>query len=504
MKLFFAAVIALVLIATNAIAKPQTDTDWNWSGDSSCGHPRSDSVQWLTEGDRRFVRFQLRDGDIGKCPTDNDPAHSAKYGKPYSERTEWAGHAFYDDGRLYHISFDVRFVQGFDQDQLTATFFQIKDCPTSRVPVMAKLGGWHKSTGGRAKMGFSLGTQSDNPQYYSQFLNNDPVDNEWHHIDAYYQTGERHSLSVELDGVSILPKTEFANVFDCGRPRFHIGIYRSGDENGNSHSIVDYDRILIEPIASIPPSASVEEAYSPFKGLFRPSGAANGEWNCSEDYIGQEGGALAILDGYFEGVENRCKLAKPKLLESGGTQFDAECSAEGTEYLDDLVLFKTNNGIKFIRNGYTVYWKRCPAPQKTSTGAPSIAEPSNGKWTFGGRQGVYESGTSDRDGNSVTFVCNDIGQNGGLYIELAGKPIVGGSVEIDIDGRRFDMSAWTDDGKINTECSACQSTYTALWNASAAGNTMTITSRDGQSAIFSLRGSRAALGDTACAPDDGF
>lgn len=497
MKFLIPALAALLMIATTASASPETDTDWNWSGDSSCGFPRSDSVQWIEEEGRRFVRFQLRDGDIGLCPTDNDPEHGEEYGKPYSERAEWSGPAFQNDGRRYHISFDVRFVQGFDQDQLTATFFQIKDCPTSRVPVMAKLGGWHKDTGGRAKFGFSLGTLSDNPQYHGQFINTDPVDNMWHRIDAYYQTGESHSLSVELDGMVVLPLTEFANVFDCGRPKFHIGIYRAGDEDGNSHSIVDYDRIRIDPISD-------DEALSPFVGLFKPIGSLGADWSCRVEDIGQEGGALAIRDGFFEGVENSCELTNPSPVDRGGVHFDAVCSAEGTEYTEEITLSETNNGIRLIRNDRTNYWSRCEGSPSVLTATTSDTQPSNGEWTYGGRQGVYESATSDANGNSVIFTCDDLGENGGLYIDLAGQPIDGGGVNIDIDGRDFGFPVWADGGKVNTECSACQSNYTALWEATAAGNVMTINSDSGLYATFSLRGSRAALGDTACLPDDGF
>lgn len=232
-------------LASLADASPQTDTDWNWSGEPNCEHPRSDSAQWMLQGERQFVRFQLRDGDIGGCPTDNDATHSDAFDKPYSERAEWTGDAFTERDATYHISFDVRFVQGFEQDQLSATFLQIKDCPNSRVPVQVKLGGWKKATGGRAKMAFSLGPQSDGGEYFSQFLSRDPVDNRWHRIDAFFSTGNTHSFELQLDGSTILPRTEFPDFFECGRPRLHIGIYRSGDLAGNAHSIVDYDNLQI-------------------------------------------------------------------------------------------------------------------------------------------------------------------------------------------------------------------------------------------------------------------
>lgn len=254
-----AAFLITVLVAVSACMAPVppvdtapdtafTDGDWNWVAQPNCAPPRPDAVTWQTEEDRHFVRFQLRDGDIGNCPTDNDRAHSAQFGKPYSERVEWKGRAFTDTNATYQISFDVRFVSGFDQDQLSATFMQIKDCPDSDVPVMVKLGGWKKPTGGRAKIAFALGSGGDDRVYHSLFLPNDPVDNMWHRVEATFTTGELHQFSFALDGQTLLSETTFPNRFTCGRPSFRIGIYRSGDLDGNSHSIVDYDRVTITRI----------------------------------------------------------------------------------------------------------------------------------------------------------------------------------------------------------------------------------------------------------------
>lgn len=190
----------------------------------------------------------MRDGDIGNCSTDNDKAHNEKYNKPYGERAEWNGPAFDEDNATYEISFDVRFAQGFDSDTLSATFFQIKNCPSSKVPVMAKLGGWKKKQGGRSKVAFSLGAGHPKAVYKSKFLDFNPVDNRWHRIVAIFERGKTNALEVKLDGHTLLSRTTFPNVFTCKGGKFHIGIYRSGDLNGNSHSIVDYDRIQIRKL----------------------------------------------------------------------------------------------------------------------------------------------------------------------------------------------------------------------------------------------------------------
>ena len=231
-------------------------------------------------------------------------------------------------------------------------------------------------------------------------------------------------------------------------------------------------------------------------GLYQPSGA---DWSCSPAQIGMDGGALAIQDGVFDGVENRCDLTNPQ-TDGNGTKFTAICSAEGDTYQEQMTITPTTNGVSIQRDGFTSYWRRCEGRQVIA----SSQQPSNSRWTFGGRQGVFESATRDAHGNAVTFTCNDLGENGGLSVELGGDPISGGPVVFDIDGTAFNMTAWASDGRINNECSVCGQNYMALWDAAAAGNLMTVTASDGRSASFSLRGSRDALGDVACRPDDGF
>lgn len=231
-------------------------------------------------------------------------------------------------------------------------------------------------------------------------------------------------------------------------------------------------------------------------GLYQPLGA---DWTCSPDQVGMDGGALAIQDGVFEGVENRCDLTDPQFA-GRGTTFTAICSAEGSIYQQQVTITPTANGVSIQRDEFTFYWRRCESGQVST----SPQQPTNNHWTFGGRQGVFESATRDTNGNSVTFTCNDLGENGGLYVELGGDPISGGPVVFDIDGTAFDMTAWATDGRINTECSVCGENYMALWEATAAGNLMIVTASDGRFASFSLRGSRDALGDVACQPDDGF
>ncbi|WP_146188193.1 hypothetical protein [Ascidiaceihabitans donghaensis] len=231
-------------------------------------------------------------------------------------------------------------------------------------------------------------------------------------------------------------------------------------------------------------------------GLYQPTGLM---WSCSPDQIGMDGGALAIQNGVLDGVENRCDLTNPTPMDSS-IRFTAVCSAEGSTYSERMTITPTSTGVRIERNGFTSSWSRCEGHQAATGPTP----PRNDRWTFGGGQGVYESATRDNQGNSITFTCNDLGENGGLYVELGGQPISGGQVSFDVDGATFGMTAWAEGGRINTECTVCGGIYTSLWNATAAGNLMTVTASDGRTAVFSLAGSGDALGNVACQPDDGF
>ena len=238
-----ASLCLVTLSATELSAQTYRDADWNWRGEPNCTPPSRDSIRWMKQGDRRFLRFQLRDGEKGNCSTDQDAQHGAKFGKPWSERAEIKGRAFEQPG-VYRISFDVRFVQGFAHQRKFATFFQIKDCPDSRVPAMIMLGG---STS-RPKAGFSLATGTPGKKYSSRFVSPNPVDNRWHRVEAIFENGTTQALQVKFDGATWLPRTTFSNTFLCGKPSFRLGIYRAGDPGKRSHAIVDYDNVQVERI----------------------------------------------------------------------------------------------------------------------------------------------------------------------------------------------------------------------------------------------------------------
>ena len=130
-------------------------------------------------------------------------------------------------------------------------------------------------------------------------------------------------------------------------------------------------------------------------GLYQPSGA---DWSCAPDQIGVEGGALAIQNGIFEGVENRCELTNPQ-SDGRGTSFTAVCSAEGSTYQEQMTIAPTANGVSIQRDGFTSYWRRCAQPQTTSTGSV----PPQGRWTYADRTASIVAG-----GNTFELSCEPL------------------------------------------------------------------------------------------------
>ena len=227
--------------------KPSTELVKNWNYKKNCASPQNDSIQKLSDKNGDYIRVQLRNGDIGNCPTDNNKAHSIKNNKPYSERAELTGK--YKDFSLnenYLIKFKVRFIKGFNNSDLTETFFQIKDCPSSNVPLMAKLG----KVGQRYVFRFLLGSR---PPQIKRYITSNPIDNVWHDIKIYFYTGKPNRISIFYDDHELLNNKQFKNVLTCGKPTLRLGIYRSGNiRTPNSHSIVDYKNIEIEKIKIFP------------------------------------------------------------------------------------------------------------------------------------------------------------------------------------------------------------------------------------------------------------
>lgn len=97
------------------------------------------------------------------------------------------------------------------------------------------------------------------------------------------------------------------------------------------------------------PSAVVA---GPYDGIYRLDypGAAE-SWDCRT--VGMDGGALAVRDGRFLGIENICTLTNPVQVRGmAATLYDAECSGEGEVYSKRMMLMKTPDGIAVVEDGF--------------------------------------------------------------------------------------------------------------------------------------------------------
>lgn len=100
-------------------------------------------------------------------------------------------------------------------------------------------------------------------------------------------------------------------------------------------------------------------AAGPFDGLYRPDQPWAEGWDCQS--VGSDGGALAVRDGVFYGVENSCELTNP--VEVNGMSavlFDAECSGEGETYSKRMMLMRVPEGLAVIEDGFVNILRACP------------------------------------------------------------------------------------------------------------------------------------------------
>lgn len=95
-----------------------------------------------------------------------------------------------------------------------------------------------------------------------------------------------------------------------------------------------------------------------FDGLYRPNEPWAEGWDCQT--IGMDGGAIAVQDGKFYGVENTCELTNPTAIRGmSGILYDAVCSGEGMTETFRLMLMQVDGGLAVIRDGSANILKRC-------------------------------------------------------------------------------------------------------------------------------------------------
>lgn len=105
-----------------------------------------------------------------------------------------------------------------------------------------------------------------------------------------------------------------------------------------------------------------------FGGLYRPVGEAFEGWACTEETIGQDGGALAVKDGTFFGLESACELTNPvNIRDMNARLFDAVCTGEGESYSYRLMLMKKEGGLIFAQDGFAFELVSCDAEDDAGT-----------------------------------------------------------------------------------------------------------------------------------------
>jgi len=211
--------------------------------------PRNTSMQVLSQDGVSFVRFTIRDGDIGDAPTDNDPSHGRAFGKPYSERAEIRMHGTMRRNSVYEITFQARFIIGFQGD--AETFFQIHT--GQKPPLMfffRDFGRTHLQAllmqGCRRTCG-----HNDRPEAvrHKTIYPRSEMFGRWHEYRLVIDTRNKGRMSIYFDGNALI-QDQPVTFPSQHRPYVRLGVYRAGDLKGNATSIVDYRRLSITRIGA--------------------------------------------------------------------------------------------------------------------------------------------------------------------------------------------------------------------------------------------------------------
>ncbi len=127
-KIFFwiSGVIGLNFLSPTLVeaqGKTYKGPGWNVQMYENCGVPVSRgserSIKWVKVGKDKKLRFSLKKGDRGKCPTDDQ----ARHGAPYWERAEVSQKKKLKLGHAYRIEFEATFLEGYEGER--ENFFQI-------------------------------------------------------------------------------------------------------------------------------------------------------------------------------------------------------------------------------------------------------------------------------------------------------------------------------------------------------------------------------------------
>ena len=200
------------------------DKDWNVEFYDNCDLPDSSSVRWVTEGKETFLRFTLKNGQVGGCSTDA----IARAKAPFWERAEMKqANTLKKGDKDYVLTFRARFLKGFTFAR--ESFLQIHQgvpgCRVGPAMMFRSLGGYF----GGAHIADIIG--------------------KWINVRLNFNL-EKKQHELYFDDKRIFSSGYyFREVQPCGEPFLKFGIYRPGDEEatGERISIVDFDKInLVE------------------------------------------------------------------------------------------------------------------------------------------------------------------------------------------------------------------------------------------------------------------
>lgn len=110
-------------------------------------------------------------------------------------------------------------------------------------------------------------------------------------------------------------------------------------------------------------------AATPYDGTYRVSRGAD----CAK--VGEEGGALRIADGLFEGIDSECRMTRPvDVVDMDATLYTMDCSAGETRWSERALLMRAaeDDGLIMLWNGYAFRYERCSARAEE---AQQVAEP---------------------------------------------------------------------------------------------------------------------------------
>lgn len=200
-----------------------TDSDWNVTFFENCDLPEYSSTRWLQEEGERFLRFTLKNGQVGGCDSDN----RQRNGAPFWERAEVKQTTTLERDRDYSLSYRVRFVKGFDKDR--ENFLQLHQyaagCRVGPL-VMVKLGS-----------GRLMGATTP-------FLVKDVL-GKW--VNVGFDFNPARSYDLYLDDDKVVDNERIHRQHPCGGPHLKIGIYRPGDTEatGDRLSVMDVDKVRL-------------------------------------------------------------------------------------------------------------------------------------------------------------------------------------------------------------------------------------------------------------------